>query len=193
MVFTGCASLGERLQQVPVVDLVQPSAAMPVGDPAPPASTEPPVLTGAIFQADRYRPLFENHRARMVGDTLNITITEKVSAVQKSTSSVNRKSSVDAGVTALPFLKSSALTRASATGNGNSEFSGNGTTDLANLRIPCVSTKGSTQFDKCPDHLPVVNGQKMVAYDVAAWADLWFYSNPIFIEVKLSTRVAGVQ
>ena len=83
-----------------------------------------------------------------------------------------------------------------ANGNPRADIytnSGNGTTDLANLRIPCVSTKGSTQFDKCPDHLPVVNGQKMVAYDVAAWADLWFYSNPIFIEVKLSTKVAGVQ
>jgi len=32
----------------------------------------------------------------------------------------------------------------------------------------------------------------MVAFDVAAWADLWFYSNPIYIEVKGGTRVAGV-
>ena len=120
------------MQQVPVVDLVQPSAAMPVAEAAVPLSGDPPVLTGAIFQADRYRPLFENHRARIVGDTLMINIIEKVSAVQKSTSSVNRKSSVDAGVSALPFLKSSALTRATATGSGNSEFSGNGTTENSN-------------------------------------------------------------
>jgi flagellar L-ring protein FlgH len=132
VLLSGCAGWSERIQQVPVVDLVQPSAAMPVADPVSPQGTEPPVLTGAIFQADRYRPLFENHRARIVGDTLQITITEKVSAVQKSTSSVNRKSAVDAGVSALPFLKSSALTRASATGNGNSEFSGNGTTENSN-------------------------------------------------------------
>ena len=31
------------------------------------------------------------------------------------------------------------------------------------------------------------------AYDVAAWSDLWFYSNPIFIEVKGSSLVAGVE
>ena len=66
------------------------------------------------------------------GDTLTITITEKVSAVQKSTSSVDRKSSVDAGITALPFLKSSALTRASASGSGNSAFAGSGTTENSN-------------------------------------------------------------
>ena len=43
----------------------------------------------------------------------------------------------------------------------------------------------------CPNHLPVVGGVKYVAYDVAAWADLWFYSNPIYIEVEGSTTVAG--
>ena len=61
----------------------------------------------------------------------------------------------------------------------------------ANLRIPCA-TVGTDDFDGCPAHLPVVNGQKMVAFDVAAWSDLWFYSNPIYIEVKGGTRVAGV-
>jgi hypothetical protein len=73
----------------------------------------------------------------------------------------------------------------------------------ANLRIPCttvgtnvpatgVTYTGAT-IDGCPAHLPEVNGQKMVAYDVAAWADLWFYSNPVFIEVQGSTLVAGVK
>jgi hypothetical protein len=73
----------------------------------------------------------------------------------------------------------------------------------ANLRIPC-NTVGTnvpatavvytgTAIDGCPAHLPVINGQKMVAYDVAAWSDLWFYSNPVYIEVKGSTLVAGVK
>jgi hypothetical protein len=70
---------------------------------------------------------------------------------------------------------------------------GNGTTDLAKLRIPCRASGGSSEFDQCPSHLPVVNGQKMVAYDVAAWSDLWFYSNPIYVEVAGSTVVAGVK
>ncbi len=34
-----------------------------------------------------------------------------------------------------------------------------------------------------PSHLGTRNGQKYSSYDVAAWSDLWFYSNPIFIEV----------
>ena len=35
----------------------------------------------------------------------------------------------------------------------------------------------------CPSHLAERNGQKLSSYDVAAWADLWFYTNPIFIRV----------
>ena len=60
-----------------------------------------------------------------------------------------------------------------------------------NLRIPCTAV-GTTEFNGCPSHLATVDGKKYVSYDVAAWSDLWFYSNPIFIEVKGSSVVAGV-
>jgi hypothetical protein len=73
------------------------------------------------------------------------------------------------------------------------------------LRIPCLPvgtpanlpannvTYTGTSIDGCPNHLPMINGQKYVAFDVAAWSDLWFYSNPIFVEVAGSTVVAGVK
>ncbi len=68
--------------------------------------------------------------------------------------------------------------------------------DPTKLTIPCntVGTvlSGST-IDGCPAHLTTVNGQKYVSFDVAAWADLWFYSNPIYIEVAGATQVAGVK
>lgn len=57
----------------------------------------------------------------------------------------------------------------------------------ANLKIPCTAV-GTTEFDGCPSHLGTVNGQKMVSFDVAAWSDLWFYSNPIFIEVGAAAK-----
>ena len=82
-----------------------------------------------------------------------------------------------------------------ASGNPKADLftnAGNGTTDLFKLKIPCTVT-GTTQFDGCPSHLPVVNGQKMVALDVAAWSDLWFYSNPIYVQVGGSSVVAGVK
>ena len=53
----------------------------------------PAQANGAIFQAAAYRPLFEDHRARLVGDTLTVQIVEKVSASQKSTSSIDKSGS----------------------------------------------------------------------------------------------------
>jgi hypothetical protein len=74
--------------------------------------------------------------------------------------------------------------------------------DLTKLRIPCTAvgtnvpangvtyTEANAKIDGCPNHLPVVNGTKYVAYDVAAWADLWFYSNPIYVDVTSRPLVA---
>ena len=83
----------------------------------------------------------------------------------------------------------------------------------ARLRIPCTTVQTTvipagapytgTAIDGCPAHLPTVtipaSGNtpaytgKAVAFDVAAWSDLWFYSNPIYVEVSGSTAVAGVR
>jgi hypothetical protein len=74
--------------------------------------------------------------------------------------------------------------------------------DPSKLRIPCTTPLTTaipantvytgTSIDGCPAHLarfPAVTGQQYVSYDVAAWSDLWFYSNPIFIEVKNAVAV----
>jgi hypothetical protein len=90
-----------------------------------------------------------------------------------------------------------------ADGNPLSDRYTNTAPDVSGLKIACTATGSNvpsndvvftgTGIDGCPNHLPVVNGQKMVAFDVAAWSDLWFYSNPIFIEVQGGTRVAGLK
>jgi flagellar L-ring protein precursor FlgH len=85
----------------PRVDMID-TKPQPVVAAAPP----PPVATGSIFNSATYRPLFEDHRARLVGDTLTVQIVEKVSASAKSTSTVDKNGSVEAGITALPLVKS---------------------------------------------------------------------------------------
>ena len=55
------------------------------------------------------------------------------------------------------------------------------------------ATTPATRSTAARTHLPVVGGVKYVAYDVAAWSDLWFYSNPIYVEVAGSTAVAGIK
>jgi hypothetical protein len=45
----------------------------------------------------------------------------------------------------------------------------------------------------CPAHLRTIDGVKYSSYDVSAWADLWFYSNPVYIEVTNSVKVVGAK
>jgi hypothetical protein len=45
----------------------------------------------------------------------------------------------------------------------------------------------------CPAHMRTVAGVKYSSSDVVAWSDLWFYSNPVYVEVLGSSKVAGVK
>ena len=118
----GCSTLNAP----PKVDVAEPTHALPVAQPAP------MVNNGAIFQAAQYRPLFEDHRARLVGDTLTVQIVEKVSATQKSTSSIDKSGELSAGITALPLFKSNSFARANAAGSSSNTFSGKGSTENSN-------------------------------------------------------------
>jgi len=92
----------------------------------------PVVNNGAIFQAGQYRPLFEDHRARLVGDTLTVNIVEKVSATQSSKSTIDKSGSVNAGLTALPGLSANSFGRATAAGTSSNSFEGKGATENTN-------------------------------------------------------------
>lgn len=105
--------------------------------PAPVAVAAPPladVASGSLFQPATFRPLFEDHRARLVGDTLTVTIVEKISASQKSTSSVDKSGSVDASVKALPGVSANSLLPGRTTfgGSSASKFAGKGATESSN-------------------------------------------------------------
>ena len=124
LAFAGCA----QLNPAPPVDLA------PVVDAPPVLLVAPPPSNGSIYQASQYRPLFEDYRARHVGDSLTVQIIEKVSATQKSTSSIDKGGKVTAGITAFPLLSlnSFGLNRASVAGQSSNTFSGAGTTENSN-------------------------------------------------------------
>lgn len=120
----GCSTINDY--RVPPVDINAPPPVLPASPPQPMATN------GAIFQQAGYRPLFEDHRARLAGDVLTVQIVEKVSASQSSNSSLDKSGSVEAGVTAIPLLSNKALARASAAGTGSNTFAGKGSTDASN-------------------------------------------------------------
>ena len=117
-----------------------------------------------------------------VDNSAFLKMTYRISAVQASQYVRLRGTNLPAAV---PF-------ETDASGNPLADLYTNAG-DTTKLKIPCTTPAGTTQFNGCPSHLPSVGGQKMVAYDVAAWADLWFYSNPIYVQVTGSTTVAGVK
>ena len=118
----GCEQLNPR----PPVDIASPIYAAPV------AYVAPVVANGSIYQSAQYRPLFEDYRARLVGDSITVQIVEKISATQKSTSSIDKSGKVAAGVTALPFLSANSFNRASAAGSSTISSAGAGTTENSN-------------------------------------------------------------
>jgi flagellar L-ring protein precursor FlgH len=73
---------------------------------ARPLYTEPvPQANGAIYQASQYRPLFEDRRARHIGDMLIIAITEKTAAVKAGASSGNKSGSASFGTPGLAAVR----------------------------------------------------------------------------------------
>lgn len=122
VLLTGCATLNPP----PQVDLAdtRPVQAVP--------TVQPPPNNGSIFQMSQYRPLFEDHRARLVGDTLTINIVEKVSASQSSNSSVDKSGALEGTLKALPMIKPNPLDRATVSGTSSNTFAGKGATANTN-------------------------------------------------------------
>lgn len=120
-----------------------------------------------------------------VDNTVFLKMSFRIPAVQASQYLRLRGSNLPAAV---PF-------ETDASGNPLADIYTNAN-DSSMLRIPC-NTVGTTltgdAINGCPAHLATVAGQKYVSYDVAAWADLWFYSNPIYVEVANSVAIAGVK
>jgi len=76
----------------PSTNVMQPMTARPT-PPAPQTKS-----TGAIYRADTSRPLFEDRRARFVGDTLTVNIVEKTSASKSTSESSARDGEVDVSI-----------------------------------------------------------------------------------------------
>ena len=138
----------------PRVEIAEPTAAVP--QPLPQAVPN----NRAIFQSSLYRPLFEDHRARLVGDALVVQIVEKVSASQKSTSSIDKSSDLNGTVTALPgVLAAKALTRASVGATAANSFAGKGATENSNDFAGTITV---TVRQVLPNGHLVIAGEKQI-------------------------------
>src|SRR5262245_6160398 len=104
LALAGCANNMRR-----TVEVHQPLSARPLAAPAP-APTD-----GAIFRASSYQPLFEDRRARNVGDTLTITINEKLNASKTASTNTDRKGSTSFNLADVKFGNTNILKGGSIT------------------------------------------------------------------------------
>lgn len=74
----------------------------------PPQPVLPPATSGAIYQPARGLSLFEDVKARRIGDTLTIRLAEKTQASKSASSDASKESSVDTGV---PIIGGKGITR----------------------------------------------------------------------------------
>ncbi len=161
---------------------------------APPTPVAQPV-TGSIYQSVAYRPLFEDYRARMVGDTLTIQISEVVAASQSNTSTQDKTGTVSESVSAIPFVNSASLLgRLKAGGTSDNSFSGKGSTQTSNTFTGTIT---ATVTQVLPNGHLVISGEKQVGVNQAV--DVLRFTgevDPRDIQagnVVLSSQVANVR
>lgn len=139
----------------PKVEVREPTSARPV---APPRTVQ---LNGAIYQKAAFRPLFEDNRARFVGDILTININENLSATQEKKSSTSKTGSVTAANpdVKLPIGGSFGANVISVNGASSNTFDGKGSTNSTNAFTGTITV---TVVDVLPNGNLVVSGEKQI-------------------------------
>ena len=115
--------------------------------------------SGAIYNVATARPLFEDRRARFIGDTLIINIQEKVQASKKSENKTTRSATVDVSVptiVGMPF-KGAQGTALSASDTNN--FNGKGENTSSNDFTGTITV---TVIEVYPNGNLLVSGEKQI-------------------------------
>jgi flagellar L-ring protein precursor FlgH len=149
-----CGTTPSSIVQQPTTARPQPLATQAAGN-------------GAIYQAAAYRPLFEDRRARQVGDILTIVISENTQAGKAASSSASKTGAVDSSVSAtsgvpilstlLGKLNGAALKAGSSTQYADKDALNSGNTFTGTLSVTVTEVLANGNL--------VVSGEKQVALD----------------------------
>ncbi len=162
------ALLAGCVATTPKVDVAEPTQARPS------AAAYAPVNNGAIFQAGGYRPLYETHRARMVGDIITVNISESVSAKQETTSSLEKKGSVSSTITAVPLVRADQIAKLGAAGASTNKFDGTGSTEATGRFTGTIT---ATVIEVLPNGHLMIAGEKQIG--VAKNVDVLRFSGQV--------------
>jgi len=147
VVLTGCVTTA------PSTAVHQPMTIRPEARKAPPAAN------GAIYNAATSRPLFEDRRARMVGDILTINIAEKVQASKKSDTKAERSHSNNLAVPTVAGLPFKTFQGVSLATSSSTSFSGKGENTSSNDFTGTITV---TVIEVLPNGNLLVSGEKQI-------------------------------
>ena len=155
---TGCAAL----QATPPTAVHQPMSVRPDARAAQASGS------GSIYQPSFTRPLFEDRRARFVGDIITVNLVEQTAASKKSSANAERNASLAASITALAKLPLGGLNGLDATASDASKFGGKGDAAANNAFTGTITT---TVIEVLPNGNLLVSGEKQIAiFDVLVTA-----------------------
>jgi flagellar L-ring protein precursor FlgH len=161
---------------VPPTNVHQPMTARP----AP--RMEMAGANGSIYQSATSRPLFEDRRARFVGDTMTITIAENTTASKKSNNKLDRSASNTASVTSMTRLPGQSAVGLNLETSTVNAFEGKG--DAANNNVFSGSIT-VTVIDVFPNGNLLVSGEKQLSIsNEQEYVRLSGVVNPNFVDAS---------
>lgn len=147
LLLSGCVST------IPPTGVHQPMTARPE------ASKVAPLANGAIFQ-NGARPLFEDRRARYVGDTLTINLVEKTAAQKKSSANAERNHDIGLSVPTIVGVPGKGAQGMSVEVESSNKFEGKGDAAATNDFTGTITV---TVIEVLPNGNLMVSGEKMIA------------------------------
>ncbi len=169
---------------VPPTNVHQPMTARP----AP--RQENLSTTGSIYQAGVSRTLFEDRRARYVGDTMTIGIAENTTASTKSNTNASRASSITASVPTVVGLPGKSLQGMDLSASSSNSLAGKGDAAANNVFTGSITV---TVIEVLPNGNLLVSGEKQVSIGAGTeYIRLSGIVNPYFINAANTISSAQV-
>lgn len=200
---TGEAAMNSRLKGLIVMAVFFLAAGCAINKPPivhqpmtmkPVPASQTGVTDGAIYRAASYRPLFEDRRARLVGDTLTILLSEKTAASKKSSSSANRESSLEFAVPTVKGVPGKSFQGAELSASSANSFNGKGEAIAGNDFTGTITV---TVIEVFENGNLLVSGEKQIA--MTQGTEFIRFSgvvNPVVVtsaNTVLSTQVADAR
>jgi flagellar L-ring protein precursor FlgH len=125
----------------------------------PEARTATAPANGSIYNVANARPLFEDRRARFIGDTITINIAEKTAAAKKSDTKAERTDDRTLGIPTVSGLPFASFKGAQLATNSETKFDSTGENNSSNN---FTGTLTVTVIEVYPNGNLLVSGEKQI-------------------------------